>query len=282
MRRFIREPLVHFLLLGGLIFFTASFINNQNRKSEKTIVISNEKIGSILRFYQIQNGSIPTKQQLDAMIEDYIREEIFYREALNNHLDQEDEIVRRRLSQKMEFLQTDLTVVPEPSMNTLRTFYDSNPGYFRDSGLVSFTHIYFSADKKGAADAKQRALSVKAGLVRTNTLRNPQMGDLFSLAYDYTGQNKLDIVQLFGNKPILDSLFESPLNQWIGPVESGYGWHLLRISERTAPRIPPFETITERVKERYMAETKTNLNKTAYEKLKKKFLIRRDYLNDNE
>jgi peptidyl-prolyl cis-trans isomerase C len=279
MRRFIREPLVHFLLLGALIFFTASFISNQNRKSEKTIVINNEKIGSILRFYQLQNGSMPSKQQLDAMIEDYIREEIFYREALNKHLDQEDEIVRRRLSQKMEFLQTDLSVVPEPSMNMLRAFYSSNPGYFRDSGLVSFTHIYFSADKKGAADAKQRAMSVKTDLVRSNTLRNPQLGDLFSLEYDYTGQNKLDIVQLFGNKPILDSLFESPLNQWIGPVESGYGWHLLRISERTTPRVIPFDNITDLVKERYMAEMKNNLNKTAYEKLKKKFLIRRDYLN---
>ena len=222
---------------------------------------------------------MPSKQQLDAMIEDYIREEIYYREALNKHLDQEDEIVRRRLSQKMEFLQTDLSVVPEPSMNMLRAFYFSNPGYFRDSGLVSFTHIYFSADKKGAADAKQRAMSVKADLVRLNTLRNPQLGDLFSLEYDYTGQNKLDIVQLFGNKPILDSLFESPLNQWIGPVESGYGWHLLRISERTTPRVIPFENITDLVKERYMAEMKNNLNKTAYEKLKKKFLIRRDYLN---
>jgi peptidyl-prolyl cis-trans isomerase C len=282
MRRFIREPLVHFLLLGALIFFTASFISNQNRKSEKTIIVSNEKVGSILRFYQIQNGSIPTKQQLDAMIEDYIREEIFYREALNMHLDKDDEIVRRRLSQKMEFLQSDLSVVPEPSEKILRAYYTSNPGNFRDSGLVSFTHIYFSADKKGEADAKQRALSVKANLVKSNTQRNPQLGDAFSLQYDYTGQNKLDIIQLFGNKPILDSLFESPLNQWIGPVESGYGWHLLRISERTAPRVPPFETITAKVKELYMAEMKNNLNKSAYERLMKKYFIRRDYLNFNE
>jgi peptidyl-prolyl cis-trans isomerase C len=282
MRRFIREPLVHFLLLGALIFFTASFISHQNRKAEKTIIISNEKVGSILRFYQIQNGSVPTKQQLDAMIEDYIREEVFYREAIKMRLDKDDEIIRRRLSQKMEFLQSDLTVVPEPSLNTLRKFYELNPGNFRDSGLVSFTHIYFSADKNGEADAKQRALSVKANLIRSNSLRNPQLGDPFSLQYDYTGQNKLDIVQLFGNKPILDSLFESPLNRWIGPVQSGYGWHLVRISERTAPRIPPFETIMEMVKEVYMANMKNNLNKAAYGKLMNKYFIRRDYLNYNE
>jgi peptidyl-prolyl cis-trans isomerase C len=279
MRKFFREPLVHFLMLGALIFFTASFISNHNLKSEKTIVISNEKIGSILRFYQIQNGSIPTKQQLDAMIEDYIREEIFYREALTMHLDKEDEIVRRRLSQKMEFLESDLSVVPEPSLNTLKEFYTSNPESFRDSGLVSFTHIYFSADKNGEADAKQRALSVKATLTGSNTMRNPQLGDPFPLQYDYTGQNKLDIVQLFGNKPILDSLFESPLNRWIGPVESGYGWHLLRISERTAPRVPPFESIKEKVKDLYEAQVKNKLNKDEYEKLAKKYIIQRDYLN---
>jgi peptidyl-prolyl cis-trans isomerase C len=279
MRKFFREPLVHFLMLGALIFFTASFISNHNLKSEKTIVISNEKIGSILRFYQIQNGSIPTKQQLDAMIEDYIREEIFYREALSMHLDKEDEIVRRRLSQKMEFLESDLSVVPEPSLNTLKEFYISNPESFRDSGLVSFTHIYFSADKNGEADAKQRALSVKAMLAGSNTMRNPKLGDPFSLQYDYTGQNKLDIVQLFGNKPILDSLFESPPNRWIGPVESGYGWHLLRISERTAPRVPPFESIKEKVKDLYGAQVKNKLNMDEYEKLAKKYFIQRDYLN---
>ena len=282
MRRFFREPLLHFLLLGGVIFFSASFISRQNRKAEKTIIVSNEKIGSILRFYQIQNGSLPTKQQLDAMIEDYIREEIFYREALNLRLDKDDEIIRRRLSQKMEFLQSDLSVIPEPSLNTLRKFYESNPGVFRDSGLVSFTHIYFSADKNGDADARQRALTVKANLIGSNILRNPQLGDPFSLQYDYTGQNKLDIVQLFGNKPILDSLFESQLNQWIGPVQSGYGWHLLRINERTSPRTPRFETIVEKVKEEYMADMKNKLNKATYEKLEKKYIIRRDYLNFNE
>src|SRR5664279_3846039 len=108
MRRLVREPLFHFLLLGGLIFFTASFIHNQNRISEQTISISGEKVGNIIRLYGVQTGALPTKQQLDAMINEYIREEVFYREAMKMHLDKDDEIIRRRLSQKLEFLQSDL------------------------------------------------------------------------------------------------------------------------------------------------------------------------------
>ena len=282
MLRIIREPLLHFLLLGALIFITASLVNNKKRIAEKTIVISNEKIGNILRLYQVQTGALPAKVQLDAMIEDYIKEEILYRESIKMKLDKDDEILRRRLSQKMEFLQSDLTVVPVPSPEQLETFYQSHQRDFRDSSTVSFTHIYFSADKNGVEDAKKRAEKVKSELIQKGSSRSPEKGDRFSLQFDYTNQNKLDIVQLFGNKPILDSLFSSPLNQWIGPVESGYGWHLISITQRTPGSVPPFASIKDRVLDDYTATMKDSLNKTAYDKLKNKYTIKRDYLNDNE
>lgn len=280
MRKIIREPLLHFLLIGGLIFFASSFISNRNRKAEKTIIISNEKIGSILRFYQIQNGAMPSRQQLDAMIENYIKEEILYRESINMHLDKDDEIIRRRLSQKMEFLQSDLATVPNPTKDILIKFYKDHPLSFRDSGTVSFTHIYFTADNVGAGKAKEKALIVKNALLNSGKKRSPESGDVFSMQYDYTGQNKLDVIQLFGKKPILDSLFGSPVNQWIGPVESGYGWHLIRISERTEPIVPPFESIRDKVLESYMAVAKDSMNKAAFERIKSKYIIQRDYLMD--
>ncbi len=282
MRRIIREPLLHFLLIGVFIFFAASFITNKNRKSDRTITIGNDKVVNIVRLYQIQTGTLPTKSQLDAMIEDYIREEVYYRESLKMKLDKDDEIIRRRLSQKMEFLQSDLASVPAPSWNQLEIFYQSHPGLFRDSGLVSFTHIYFNADNGKTEEAKKRALAVKAQLIKSNSSRAPQMGDSFSLLFDYSGQNKLDVVQLFGNKPILDSLFESPVNQWIGPVESGYGWHLIRIIERKQPQVPPYASVKEKVQDEYIASMKDSLNKSAYEKLKNRYTIRRDYLNEHE
>jgi|HubBroStandDraft_3_1064219.scaffolds.fasta_scaffold33534_2 peptidyl-prolyl cis-trans isomerase C len=282
MYRILKEPLIHFLLLGGLIFFMASFVYNKNRKDERTIVINNEKIGNIIRLYTVTAGAPPNKTQLDAMIEDYIREEIFYRESLKMRLDKDDEIIRRRLSQKMEFLQSDLSVVAPPTQKQLEDFYHSHPENFMDSGAVSFTHIYFSADKKGAEEAQGRAQAVKAKLMSSGKTRAPELGDPFSLQFDYTGQNKLDIVQLFGQKPIEDSLFKSPLDKWIGPVESGYGWHLIRIYERKQTRIPPFESVKDKVRDDYIATMKDSLNKVAFEKLKRKYAIQRDYLNYNE
>jgi peptidyl-prolyl cis-trans isomerase C len=282
MRRILKEPLFHFLLLGGLIFFMASFVYNKDRKAEHTIVVSNEKIGNIIRLYTVTAGAPPTKPQLDAMIEDYIREEIFYRESLKMKLDRDDEIIRRRLSQKMEFLQSDLSVVAAPSQKQLEDFYRSHPAYFRDSATVSFTHIYFSADKKGAEEARSRAMAVKEKLISSNRTRAPELGDPFSLPFDYTGQNKLDIVQLFGQKPIEDSLFESATDRWIGPVESGYGWHLVRISERKQSVIPAFQSVRDRVRDDYIAAMKDSLNNMAFEKLKSRYTIQRDYLNDHE
>lgn len=279
MRRIFREPLVHFLLLGGLIFFTATYFNNKKRIAEQTIVISNEKIGNIVRLYQVQTGNFPTKTQLDAMIEDYIKEEVYYRESVKTGLDKEDEIIRRRLSQKMEFLQSDLSVVPPPAKKQLQDFYLSHLSQFRDSSTVSFTHIFFSSDKTGVANAQERARQVRKTLEENHSQRDPAMGDPFSLQYDYADINKLDVIQLFGNKPMKDSLFESPLKKWIGPVESGYGWHLLFILERKKSIIPSFESVLEKVKENYTATEKDSLNKTSFEKMKNKYIIQRDYLN---
>jgi peptidyl-prolyl cis-trans isomerase C len=282
MRRIIREPLVHFLFLGALIFFTASFINNRNRLADKTIFIGNDKIANIYRLYTITNGAPPTKKQLDAMIDDYIKEEVFYRESLKMRLDKGDEIIRRRLSQKMEFLQTDLSIVPAPTESQLLAFYQNHLASFRDSGEVSFTHIYFNADKTGEEDAKRRAALTKSGLVKSNLKRAPEQGDAFSMLFDYAAVNKLDIIQLFGNKPILDSLFASPLQQWIGPVESGYGWHLLYINQRKEGSVSPYQLIKTRVNDQYIAVTRDSLNKAAYEKLEGKYDIIRDYLKNNE
>jgi peptidyl-prolyl cis-trans isomerase C len=279
MAKFFREPLVHFMFIGTLLFISASFINNKSKKAEKTIVISNEKVGSILRFYQLQNGNLPTKRQLDAMIDDYVKEEIFYRESLNLRLDRDDEIIRRRLSEKMEFLQNDLNIVPNPGIAELRQFYLTHPALFRDSGTVSFTHIYFSADKSGLENARRKAMATKNVLQALPPNRAPEMGDPFALQYDYTRQNKLDIVQLFGKKPILDTLFISPLHQWVGPVESGYGWHLVWIQERLEPKILPFESVKGRVLEDYVANAKDSLNSAAFEKIKQKYIVQRDYLN---
>jgi parvulin-like peptidyl-prolyl isomerase len=248
-------------------------------KQSREIIVDNERIGLMLMNYKTQTGNLPTKQQLDAMIESYIDEEISYREAKKMGLDKDDEIIRRRLSQKFDFLQSDLTKTALPTEENLEQFYTTHPELFQTNASVSFSHIYFSTDKTTDSFAKQKAVAVLQQLKLSSLQRAPDKGDRFPLQYDYTEQSLLDIQQNFGNKPIVDSLFKAPVNIWVGPVQSGYGWHLLYISKRASISQIPFSAVKETVKTTFVEFEKSEMNKKAFDKLSKKYLINRAYLN---
>jgi hypothetical protein len=125
-KRLFGEPLIQFLILGLLLFLFTSYIRQHRDKQSREIIVDNERIGMMVMNYKTQTGDLPNKQQLDAMIENYIREEISYREAKKIGLDKDDEIIRRRLSQKFEFLQTDITEAAQPSDKDLKQFYDQH------------------------------------------------------------------------------------------------------------------------------------------------------------
>ena len=135
------EPLVHFLLLGALIFTASSIVSNHRDDTAHRIVIDKNLVVHFITLYQAQMGALPSKTQLDGMIDDYIHEEIGFREAKRMGLDKDDEIVRRRLASKFAFLQSDLVTVPEPSADELRRYYDSHQKNFLEPASVTFTHI---------------------------------------------------------------------------------------------------------------------------------------------
>lgn len=256
-----------------------SFVQSKRERQAKEIVIDNERIGLLITDYKSQMGLLPTKQQLDAMIENYIHEEIAYREAKRMGLDNDDEIIRRRLSQKFDFLKSDLKEIPPPTEQQLKDFYQDNSSLFQTEGTVNFSHIFFSADNGKDSMTKERARSVLQQLKKSMLQRAPEKGDRFALQYDYTEQTPLDIRQNFGDKPILDSLFGSPLHTWTGPVQSGYGWHLLYISKRTDASLMPFGPNEEVVRAKFIETTKDEQNKKAFQQLEKNYIIKRIYLD---
>jgi parvulin-like peptidyl-prolyl isomerase len=277
-KRLLSEPLVQFLILGLLLFLLTSYIRQQRNKQSREIIVNNERIGMMVMNYRTQTGELPNKQQLDAMIDNYIREEISYREAKKMGLDKDDEIIRRRLSQKFDFLQTDLTEASQPSEEDLKQFYTQHPELFQTAATVSFSHIYFSADNSTDSIAKQKAFKVLQQLKNSNLDRAPEKGDRFPLQYDYTEQAAIDIQQNFGDKSILDTLFKAPVNVWVGPAQSGYGWHLLFISKRNNAVEIPFAPIKEEVKTKYMEAAKAAQNKKVFDQLSEKYIIKREYL----
>jgi parvulin-like peptidyl-prolyl isomerase len=272
------EPFIQFILLGGLLFLLVSYIQEKKDNASREITIDGDRVGLMLVNYKTQTGNLPTKQQLDAMIDNYIKEEISYREAKKMGLDKDDEIIRRRLSQKFDFMQTDLTEVEPPSADQLKQFYTGNPALFQKDATVSFSHIYFSTDNSTDSIAKQRAVAVLQQLQQTTLQRAPEKGDRFALQYDYTDQAALDIQQNFGNKQMMQELFKAPVNTWVGAVQSGYGWHLLYVSKRDTLAQLPFASIKDDVQTKYTEAAKAAQNKKVFDKLGEKYIINRAYL----
>jgi parvulin-like peptidyl-prolyl isomerase len=278
-KRIFGEPFIQFLILGLLLFLLTSYIRQQRDKQSREIIVDNERIGRMVMSFKTQTGDLPNKQQLDAMIDLYIREEISYREAKKIGLDKDDEIIRRRLSQKFDFLQTDLLQTVSPTEEDLKQFYNNNPALFRSDATVSFSHIYFSTDNSTDSIAKQRALILLQQLRQSNLQRAPERGDRFPLQYDYTDQATVDIQQNFGDKPMLKELFKVPLYTWVGPFQSGYGWHLVYVTGIDSAAQIPFSAIKEEVKAKYIEAEKTKQNKKIFDKLDGKYFINRAYLN---
>lgn len=278
MKRILREPLLHFILIGAVLFIITAWVNTKTSETGKQIIVDNNTIARMVMQYQSQFGTLPSKEALDGMIEDHIKEEIYYREALRLGLDKDDEIIRRRLSQKYEFLQDDLTVLPTPSDETLKKFYDAHPELFRDSGTVSFMHIYFSPDNGGNDKARRRAESVFEKISSTGIEHASQIGDPFPLENSYSDITMLDARQNFGVSAFADSLFTIPEHRWSQPVQSGYGWHLIYVEDRKPAIVPPFGSVKQDVTLAWQNEQRKEQNEKKYHDIQSHYSISREYL----
>ena len=269
MKKLYKEPLLHFLIIGALIFVLFSVVNKEEiALSENKIVVTAAEIERLSDNWSKKWNRPPTETELKGLVESYIREEVYYREALALGLDQNDTILRRRLMQKMEFLSNDIAELNTPDETELNTFFLENQEKYKLPARVSFTHIYFSLDKRGAK-AFEDAKNVLTGL---NALRAPERGDSFMLEYDFIQETPFEVERLFG-KVFAEQLFTLKTNSWQGPVESGYGLHLVRISEKVDSRMPELASVIDKVHTDLMFERRQKMNKEIYERLKERYEI---------
>jgi len=269
MKKLYKEPLLHFLIIGALIFIIFSSVNKDEIiVSDNKIVVTAAEIERLSDNWSKKWKRPPTEAELQGLVDSYIREEVYYREALALGLDQYDTILRRRLMQKMEFLSNDLAELNQPDDTELNKFFLDHQDKYELPARVTFTHIYFSLDKRGAK-AVEDAKSVLSGL---NALRAPDRGDNFMLQYDFVQESPFEVERLFGNV-FAEKLFQSEINTWQGPIESGYGIHLVRINEKIDARMPELASVIEKVRTDWMFEQKQKMNREIYERFKKRYEI---------
>jgi peptidyl-prolyl cis-trans isomerase C len=272
LKHFLSAPFLHFLLIGFIIFYTSYYISK--RREAHRIIIDKAVIAKLNMAWQTQFGKMPSTNELKMAADEYVKEEVLVREAQLSGLGQDDEIIRRRLEQKMAFLLKDNIVVPDPGQSTLENYYKQNANHFSEAPKVSFSHIYFSADNSSSEQAKERAIVVLHRLEEGTSLqRAPELGDHFMLLYDYSNLGKSEAQGLFGDSPFTDSLFTVKEDQWAGPFLSGYGWHLLYVNKKQDSIIPPLSAIKAQVIESYKNEQLKQLDDEAMEKLIDKYKI---------
>lgn len=249
LRAVAREPMALFAVLGVLLFALASALD-LDRKTQ--IHIDRSEVARLEAYWEAQAQRKPTAAERDTLIAERVEEEILYREALRLGLDREDIIVRRRLAQKLSFLNDDVTADKEPTEDELRAFHGANAARYAEPAFISFEQVYFSPDQRGSRiDASVQALL--DDLAQHGGDPPSGAGDPFMLPARNVAA-PLDIVARDYGRPFADALRALPQGRWSGPVESAFGVHVVRVSERRGDRAAPFDAVRDRVREDYIAE----------------------------
>lgn len=266
-RRLAVEPLVHFLCLGGLIFlWFAAFADTEPEPDATQIVISSAELDRALLTWTQRRNRPPDTEEMRGIVNELIRDEVLYREALALGLDRDDVVIRSLLRQKFEFVTQDLGFEENPNETVLRAFLAENAGRYTRAARLSFSQILFSEDRRGPS-AETDALQVLAVL---QTATGPEAaeieGDGRALAPSYRDLSDHEIAALFG-PAFAAALLTAEPGRWSAPIRSGYGLHLVWVESRTAGGPLPFKEVAQRVRDDWVHEQRRASNDAIFARL---------------
>jgi peptidyl-prolyl cis-trans isomerase C len=274
--RWLREPLLQFLVAGLALFTVYQALNPASAAPSDShrIELSADDLSQLEIAWMAQWKRPPTPEELRGLVEARVREEILYREALALGLDQEDQIVKRRMAQKMEFLAEDVAALRDPGPGELEAWYAQNPSRFALPGRVTFRHIYFSPDARGqgARDAAARALTTLAG-ARADSPGAAALGDRFMFQEYYADRAPDQLANVFG-AAFAGAVFELEPGVWQGPVESGLGWHLVWVDGVAPGRVPAFDEVDpSAVRSEWIVDQRAELKRLTFESMRARYEV---------
>ncbi|WP_181898313.1 peptidyl-prolyl cis-trans isomerase [Alteromonas aestuariivivens] len=263
----IKAPLLHFVLAGGVIFACYQAYDPENRTSQEHVIhVTPGRLTQLAAIFEQTWQRAPTKDELTSMVDDFVLEEIYYREAVSAGLDHNDTLIRRRLRQKMEFLTDDLAAA-EPSDDLLLRFVQQNVERFQQPSTITFRQIFFNPSQLGG----------DAGKVFTEALAQLQQGGQPKghptlLPELMVGASLQQVSATFG-KDFAEAIAGIEVGRWSQPVRSGYGMHLVRVDQRTPARLPEFASIRSAALREWEHERRTTLRKQIENELLSKYQV---------
>lgn len=275
-RRAIGEPLLHFLVVGGFLFGAYHLLTPSQGEGEANtnrIVLTKDDVRQLAISWLAQGRSSPTAEQVRGLVDQKVTQEILFREAVALGLDRDDEVVKRRLAQKMDFLATDVASLQEPTDAELKAWFDKNSETFALPAHATFRHLYFSMDRHGK-ETKEVAAAALA-LVEGKSPDSSEVaaiGDPFMFQNHYGDATPDQMSKEFGPE-FSNELFQLTPGKWVGPVKSGYGWHLVWIDAIEPGRIPIYAEVMPNVKAGWIDDKYREIKATALEEMRSRYSV---------
>ena len=270
--RWLREPLAQFLLIGVVLFLAYGAFNRGAGQTGRSyqITLTTDDLRQLQTTFAAQWERPPSPEEMHGLIEQKIRDEILYRQALQLGLDRDDVIIKRRLAQKMQFLAEDVGATHQPTTAELKAWYVENSTRFALPSRFSFRHLYFSPDVRGqhARDDATKTLLKISG----EPEESKAVADRFMFQDYYADRTPEELEKEFGARFASEVPKLKP-GSWQGPVESGYGWHLLFVDAVIPGRVPVFEEVESDVKTAWLGDQKQQAWQKAYEDMRSKYTI---------
>jgi len=272
MKRLLKEPLLHFLLLGVAIFVVYTFVSKHTDGEPGRIVVKQGQLESMLDSFTQTRQRPPTAEEWEGLIRDRVRQEVFYREALALGLDKDDLIIRRRLQQKMEFVSDDVAAQAQPTDAELNAYLQAHPESFRLDQKFTFRQVFLNPDKRGKNLASDAAVLLSNLNQDGGKADISALGDGTMLDKQYNALPPAEVGRIFGDK-FATALRSLPLGRWRGPVESAYGAHLVFVSGLVGGRMPALAEVHDAVRREWDESHRAEANEKFYAELLKHYTV---------
>ncbi len=272
-RRLLGEPLIQFLLIGGGLFALWYFIHGAGPPPKDVIVIPQGRVMQLEEGFKAVSGRAPGPEELASLVDDFVMEEIGYREALAMGLDADDTVVRRRMRQKIEFLLDDVAAIEEPTEAQLQSWFKDHLAAYSTDARKALRQVLISRDVHGEGIRKD----ADAVLKQLRAGADPEeLGDDSMLPATAPLTSKVGVAALFGDA-FADTVFAHKGEDWFGPVESVYGLHLVQLTDSADPIAPDFDTVREQVHADFLDARRKEVRAKAEERMRERYQVHVDW-----
>ena len=272
MNRILREPLLHFLLLGAVIFAAYGLVSKGARGEAGKIVITQGQLASVWESFTATRQRTPTADEWEGLIRARVREEVYYREALALGLDEDDAIIRRRLHQKIDFVTDDVAAHALPTDADLQGFLQAYPERFRVEPQFTFRQVYLDPETHGA-NLSRDAARLLATLNRVGADTGfAAMGDPTLLARDVAAMPAGEVSRQFGDA-FTAKLGGLQAGYWQGPIESAFGVHLVFVSQRKEGRVPALTEVRDAVRREWDEARRLEAKEKSYREMLARYTV---------